>query len=668
VPPPSPPCAGAHVLGAHTDERGQTATIAVDTPADCPLVVAANYIATMRATAIVDGRPHEARVFPIDIALTGIAVPARATSIILEPVATVPAWSIAAAVFGWLLLAAALALALRSPALDGRALPDEPHVAPIRPRAWIARLRRDRGLQLLVCALVAAAVIYLPTLGRGIVNYDDPWLVRDNYQLRDPSWSSVHAMFFDLDTDSPRRYALGAEYLPVRDLSVMADYAVWGDNYAGFHLTSLLVYLAAIALAFGMLVEFGIDRTVAGVAVLVWALHPSHAESVAWLSERKGLLAAALACAAGYGYAKFRAGGATRWIVLGALAAVAAVWSKAPAAFALAALAALEVVLPARRVSWRRSLAGLGALGVAAIAFVPVIATALGATIVGTDSTAPAGRAATVLGVHGLYVELALMALRNAISYSVDSASPSVVQIVLGSVALLACIAALARKRTAPEYRAAAALWIFGWLPVSHLILPIHTVVAADRYLLFATLGFGLAIAVALQRIPSRRVRIAVGAAFVTIALIRAFDAQSQWGSSLERAAALPVMRHAAEGGEPRAMANYALLELEDKHVDSALAWARKASAAGPGMVHTRRTHGKVALDANLPDEALGEFRIAYEIEPACTNRYNLALALAQLHRTAEALPHLDACALDPALGPASRDLAAHLRAAGDMR
>ena len=67
-------------------------------------------------------------------------------------------------------------------------------------------------------------------------------------------------IFFDLDLDSPRRFALAPEYLPIRDLSMMLDYALWGEWFGGFHLTNLLIYMAAIALWFRALQAFGIER------------------------------------------------------------------------------------------------------------------------------------------------------------------------------------------------------------------------------------------------------------------------------------------------------------------------------------------------------------------------------------------------------------------------
>lgn len=104
----------ATVTGVTTDELGQTATITVAAPQACSLVVATNYVSTFRATATVAGATREVAVFPIDIALTGIAVPAGASTITLGPVADVPGWSRAASWLGIALLGTSILQLARS--------------------------------------------------------------------------------------------------------------------------------------------------------------------------------------------------------------------------------------------------------------------------------------------------------------------------------------------------------------------------------------------------------------------------------------------------------------------------------------------------------------------------------------------------------------------------
>lgn len=591
--------------------------------------------------------------------------------------------------------------------------------------ARFQRLQRDPGRLLLLCALIAAALAYAPTLRRGIVNYDDTWLIRDNAVLQQPSLDSLRTVLFDLE--SPRRAGLGAEYLPVRDLSIMVDFALWGHRYGGFHLTNLVIYLLALVVWFFALEAWGIDRRICGIAVLIWALHPSHAEAVAWLSERKGLLALLFGGGCALAYARFRVGRSAWYLVAATVLAVLAVWSKAPAVFTVGVLAGLELVLPGRR-SRRRSAVGLGAVGaITALAYIPVLILALQWSIVGSGIDQPASRLAMVLGVHGLYLRLGAMVLPNAVSYPLATDGPGAVDLVIGAFGIAAVLAVIAVPRRiwarADALRAAAMIWLFGWLPVSHAILPINMVFVADRYLLFPTLGLALAVAVGISHLRNGRAQIALVAVLALAAMLRTLDASSSWRdpeSLWERAVAsnpndgsawsqylealeetgqteradsvitrglehtrsprlilhealmwlrsgdhhkaIARMTEAAGGGEPRAMANLALLLLRERRFDEALVWARLATLVHPGYINGHRIRGKVALAAGRVDEARAAFAYAYELDPESgANRMNLALALIDQHRPAEARPLLEACLDDAEFGAQARAILATL-------
>src|SRR5438128_9498077 len=80
------------------------------------------------------------------------------------------------------------------------------------------------------------------------------------------------------------------------------DYLLWGMNPFGYHLTSLLLH-AANAVVFFFIVRRILTRALpspaerghalavsAGVAALVFAIHPLRVESVAWVTERRDVL------------------------------------------------------------------------------------------------------------------------------------------------------------------------------------------------------------------------------------------------------------------------------------------------------------------------------------------------------------------------------------------
>jgi Flp pilus assembly protein TadD len=542
------------------------------------------------------------------------------------------------------------------------------------------RVRRDPGGALLAFAILAAIAFYAPTLGRGLVNFDDPWLVQDNWIVQQPSWASLHSIAFDLGPDT--RAVLGAEYLPVRDVSILADVAVWGDWYQGFHLANLVLYLAAIALWFAALTGFGIDRRIVGLAILLWAIHPSHAESVAWVSERKGLLAAMFAGLAALGYSRYRTGRATVWLALAMLAAIAAVWSKAPSAFALAALAGLELMLPDRRQSVRRALIGLGAIAiVAAAAFVPVLMVASRMSVIASADDAPASWLAMVIGTFGFYVRLGAMMVPNAVSYPIASEGPSTIDLVLGVAGLLTALGVVlvphrGAWRPSPVLRAATLIWLLGWFPVSRLVLPVKAVVVADRYLMFPSLGLALAVAAGICSLTTVRLRVALGAVIVFVASLRTLDAVATWREPValweraiasnpsdsnawsmyvealvasgddERAAeavargrerapsarllmreallvlrtdkprGTELMRQAAEAGDPKAMINYGALLADQRQSWPGLQLVRRAVVLLPLDANAHRIHGKLALILRGREEALAAFERAYALEP----------------------------------------------------
>jgi Flp pilus assembly protein TadD len=120
---------------------------------------------------------------------------------------------------------------------------------------------------------------------------------------------------------------------------------------------------------------------------------------------------------------------------------------------------------------------------------------------------------------------------------------------------------------------------------------------------------------------------------------------------------AMTAMREAADGGEPRAMANLAKWLLDANRIDDALGYARRATEAMPTYANGQRMHGKVALAANQPDEALAAFERAYTIEPAPGNQLNVGLALVTLHRVDDARRYLEPLLLDPEFAPRARGL-----------
>lgn len=131
--------------------------------------------------------------------------------------------------------------------------------------------------------LVGCAIPYFRILQNGFIyTWDDDVYVLDNPFLRSLSWEHLKVIFTT---------ELGANYHPITHLSLALEYQLFDGAAWGFHLVSLLLHLANVALvAYLTYLLFNKKIEIALVAGFVFGLHPMHVESVAWVSERKDVL------------------------------------------------------------------------------------------------------------------------------------------------------------------------------------------------------------------------------------------------------------------------------------------------------------------------------------------------------------------------------------------
>jgi len=132
-------------------------------------------------------------------------------------------------------------------------------------------------------AVVATSfLVHARTLGFGfLTSWDDPTYVVQNPWIRGLTRENlIHAF--------TKPYF--ANYLPLHLVSYMVDYTFWGLRPFGYHLQSVL--LDAINAGLALLVVRKLFRRMplAVIAALLFAVHPSHVEAVAWVSIRKDLL------------------------------------------------------------------------------------------------------------------------------------------------------------------------------------------------------------------------------------------------------------------------------------------------------------------------------------------------------------------------------------------
>ncbi len=133
-------------------------------------------------------------------------------------------------------------------------------------------------------AFALALVAFLPALDNGFVKYDDPSYITENAIVQGGlSWQSVRWAF--------TTFHLGS-YYPFTWLSHLLDVTLFGLEPAGHHFTSIVLHAAASALLVQAIRSLTRQWVVALVVGVLFAVHPQHVESVAWISERKDVLSA----------------------------------------------------------------------------------------------------------------------------------------------------------------------------------------------------------------------------------------------------------------------------------------------------------------------------------------------------------------------------------------
>ena len=142
-----------------------------------------------------------------------------------------------------------------------------------------------RSVTMICIALIVVTVsVYWQVGTHEFLNYDDADYVTQNYHVAEGitgsnviwAFTSVHA----------------ANWHPITWLSHMLDAQIYGMNPRGHHLSNVLIHAVSAALVFLLLFQLTNSFWPSSFAAVLFAIHPLHVESVAWVAERKDVLGA----------------------------------------------------------------------------------------------------------------------------------------------------------------------------------------------------------------------------------------------------------------------------------------------------------------------------------------------------------------------------------------
>ena len=509
----------------------------------------------------------------------------------------------------------------------------------------------------LAVALVTA-VVFAPVLRAGFVEWDDPINFLENPYYRGLGWRQLRWML---------TATVMGHWIPVTWLTLGADFAVWGMNPFGYHLTNLLLHTANAVLFY--FVSRGLLRLAmpaasrgalilgAAAAALVFAVHPLRVESVAWITERRDVLSGLFFLAAILAYLRgveTRDRIEPRWRTYSLLLFTGGLLSKASVMTLPAVLVLLDVYpLRCGAFTWRRLVAekaGYWALALAGAVGALVALRLSGLRITPYITYGPEARLAMVAYSFWFYPSTWVWPVRLSPMYELparlDPLSSKFLLPVIGLVVVTALLVLL-RKR----WPGGLAAWVYSAV----MLLPISGVVHAgsqlahDRYSYLSGLGFALlaggAIAWILRATAAARVSrpVATGAlgvaALVMVVLgvgscqqtLVSRDSETLWRWGLEADPRCAICAN-----------NLAVLFIDTDNaarLREGEQLARHAVAINPAYDSAYNTLGALLAQRHEDREAETAFRQAIRLAPdRVAASVNLGLLYARSGRHGEAL------------------------------
>jgi hypothetical protein len=142
-------------------------------------------------------------------------------------------------------------------------------------------------IPILICLAltILTVIIFWPLKDYDFINFDDNVYVYENADVQSGlNWNSIKQAF------SSELAEKSGFWHPVTWLSLMLDYQIFGLNPNGYHLINLLLHVINTVLLFLILHRMTKTLWSSAFVAALFAIHPLHVESVAWVAERKDVL------------------------------------------------------------------------------------------------------------------------------------------------------------------------------------------------------------------------------------------------------------------------------------------------------------------------------------------------------------------------------------------
>ncbi len=484
--------------------------------------------------------------------------------------------------------------------------------------------RAARTMLAAAILLAAVAAVYLPVGGQQFFVFDD----------REYVWENPHVL--EGITGEAVRWAFtsagyAANWHPLTWLSHMTDVELFGLDPGPHHLVSRGIHAAAAVLLLLLLASLTGRLWPSLLAALLFAVHPLHVESVAWISERKDVLSALLATASlGCWLVHLRRPSAVRYAA--ALGCFALALMAKPMAVSLPVILLLLDWWPLGRLGMAGGRKWPGPVAeklpflllAAGSGVVTVVAQRAGGLLAPLRFYPPADRLANAAVSFVVYLRDTAWPARLAVFYPHPERLLPAWQW-LGALAVIAAAGVLLWRwrRSRPHL-------LFGGLWYLATVLPVLGIVQvgmqarADRYTYIPLTGVFLAASLELAVLAGRRPRWRGAVVAVAVAAVVACGAAGKWRVRLWRDNARLLEDTIAATGD-NWIAEFNLGSVLSGRGDAvgAAEHYNTALRIRPESAATRVNLANLLMNMGRPREAIPYLDQAVRINPGLTEAFN---------------------------------------------
>lgn len=510
----------------------------------------------------------------------------------------------------------------------------------MKPAARSRVVTDDRAAVWLIVAAIVLSVcaVYWQVRHFGFINYDDNLYVTQNPAVfRGLSWSSMVWAF-------TQEHA--SNWHPITWMSHMLDCQLFGLNAGAHHLVNVAFHCANAVLVFLVLRSMTARMWSSAFVAGLFALHPLHVESVAWISERKDVLSTLFWLLTLAAYVRYvRRGGAGTYLLL-ILAFAFGLMSK-PMLVTLPFTLLLFDYWPLARFDGAtrktRSLIieKIPLLLLSAVSSAVTFAAQLKEAVAPVNELSVAQRLVNALTAYVDYVIMMFWPTKLAILYPL-SVEIRVWKLVTAIVFLIGFSLAAYQSRRSRPYLLVGWLWYLGTLvPVIGLV-QVGNQSLADRYTYVPLIGIFIIIAWGAAEIaPKLKIPRALVASVGCLALVTCAGTTWKQAAYWKDSATLFQRALAVTKNNSVLMNNLGATLAALGRLDDAIALYNEALRLNPDYANAHNNLGVALVSLGRVDEALVHYDSALRLNPDYPEVLgNIGLALQKKGRLPEAVEY----------------------------